>query len=456
MKKLGRSVTVIVFSLFVSSLLLLSTSTPFADPGSNLPSKPYLPSAATLPNADSSLSKKHLDNLMAGELALSRGDLKGAYENYSRVAKETQDPQISRRATEIALVKGDLPLAGQAALLWTQNDPTNLEAKLTVTAILIYSGDLKTGLSFLKQIEALKPQEASDNFLILYKQLEEPVARKHLVDLLEQLKTPNASIALSEIYLFQSEPTKALAYSEQAIKANPNQAQAIILYTQALIANNQLEKAKAFLDAQLQKHPNDTQLKFFYIQFYQAQNALDKAQVQIASLAKMKDLNAAELFMLARLSMEGKSFSQAESLLIRLEKMPEQTDLARYFLGQINEFQSKPKEAIQWYQKVENAPFYGIAHIRASLLYNELKEPTTALSILDNMEVSPQEERSVMLAKIEILASIKEYNKALSVVDLLLKDTPSDAELQTVRAAIVKKIGESAAKTKAPALIRQR
>src|SRR5690606_34584386 len=104
-----------------------------------------------------------------------------------------------------------------------------------------------------------------------------------------------------------------------------------------------------------------------------------------------------------------------------------------------------------------NAPFYGIANIRASLLYNSLKDSTKALAILDSMEVTPEEARSVMLAKIEIFASIQEYNRALSIVDLLLKEMPDDADLQTVRSALVKKISEkSPAKSQAPALIKQR
>ena len=71
-----------------------------------------------------------------------------------------------------------------------------------------------------------------------------------------------------------------------------------------------------------------------------------------------------------------------------------------------------------------------------------LKNPAMALEILDNMDIGPEDERSVILAKIEILASTQQYNKALSLVDGLLEGTPSDVELQSVRDAIAKKIAE--------------
>ena len=129
------------------------------------------------------------------------------------------------------------------------------------------------------------------------------------------------------------------------------------------MANHQLNKAQKFLDAQLQKQPNNVHIQFFYIQFYERQGALSKAQKQLSALSKRQDLNASELFVLARLNMEGKQLNQAENLLKRLDKTStstEQSDLARYFLGKISELQAKPKQAIAWYQQVENPPFYGI------------------------------------------------------------------------------------------------
>lgn len=464
MKKLGRSVTVIVFSFFVSSLLLLSASARFADASHfvSLHQKQINPVGSPTIDSNPSLSKKYLDTLLAGEFALSRGALKTAFENYSWVAKETQDPIVSRRATEIALLLGSLPLAQEEALLWAKTDPKNLEAKLTSAALLIQANNLKLALPFLKQIEDLQPDDAYDQFLLLYKQFEDPTVQGRLIGLLEQLNSKNAYLALSEIYLFQSETEKALTTSQKIMQIDPKLVQGIILYTQSLVANHQLEKAQKFLDTQLQKQPNNVPLQFFYIQFYERQGALNKANKQLSILAKRQDLNASELFVLARLSMEAKSLDQAEDLLKRLEKTStssEQSDLARYFLGKLSELQTKPKQAIEWYQKVETPPFYGISHIRASLLYNDLKDPVTALEILDNMDISSEEERSVILAKIEILASIQQYNKALILIDGLLEKTPSDMELQTVRAAIAQKIAEGqrqTVKNKAPALVKER
>lgn len=478
MKKLGRSITIITFSLFVTSLLVLSGSAPFADsqnPTASPPIEPLalqggvqlrnptesssIPASKAVSPSDSkaSLSKKYLDNLLAAELALSRGDLESALANYSWVAKETQDPKISRRATEIALLYGVLANAQDSALLWAKTDPSNLEAKLTAAAILIRAGDLKQALTFFKQIDTLQPTDGDDQFLILYKQLEDPTDRSRIIGLLEQLQTKNAYIALSEIYLFQSETSKALTNSEKAINLDSNNAHAIILYTQSLVGTNQAEKAKSFLDTQLQKQPNNVLLKFFYIQFYEEQGQPNKGYNQLVSLSKMENLSASELFLLSRLSMEGKWLPEAEILLKKLEKLPDQADLAHYFLGRLSELQSQNAKAIEWYQQVENAPFYGVAHIRASLLYNSMNNPTAALQILNTMEVGPEDERPVALAKVETFIAMQDYTKALMLLDTLLQSTPTDLELQNTRAALAKKIAEEAAtKGKAPALIKQR
>lgn len=474
--------TVITFSLFVTSLILVSGSAPVASStplNTSHPSEPQkeiialeggvktspsteketTPPKAPSPllsgsntNPDPSLPKKYLDNLLAAELALSRGDLEVALANYSWLAKQTQDPKISKRATEIALLYGVLANAQESAILWAKTDPNNLEAKLTAAAILIRANDLKQAALFFKQIDALQPKDGDDQFLILYKQLEDPTDRSRIVELLEQMHTKNAYVALSEIYLFQSEAPKALSNSEKAIGLDPNNSHAIILYTQSLLSTNQVEKAKSFLDAQLQKQPNNLQLKFFYIQFYEEQGDPKKAYNQLVLLTKVDNLSPAELFLLARLSMEGKWLPQAETLLKKLEKEPEQADLAHYFLGRLSEAQSQPEKAIEWYLQVENPPFYGIAHIRASLLYAALKNPTSGLQILNNMELSSEDERPAALAKVEIFIAMEEYTKALALLDVLLQSTPNDADLQNTRAALAKKIAEDSAKNKAPAL----
>ncbi len=468
MKQLGPLMTVSILSLFTTGLLLLSGSTPFSesfDPNhiyylnkiSSKAGTKTLPAPNTSPtietkiqkqsssssNVDASLSKNYLEPLLEAELALSRGDLKIALTNYIRVAKETQDPSISKRATEVALLYGAIPQAQEAAGLWVKSDPSNLEAKLTMAAILIRIGDIKQAAVFFKQIDQLDPAQACDQWLALYKQLEDPLDRAHIVETLEHIQSKNAYLALSQIYLFQSDAQKALTNSHKALESDPTDTQAIIVYTQSLLSTNQIEKAQQFFDAQLQKQPKNIELKLFYIQFYYEQNQPQKAYNQLVLLTKMEGLSAAELFGLARLSMEGHWFAQAKILLEKLEKLPDQSDLARYFLGRLSDLQSNPLEAIEFYQKVQNPPFYIMANIRASLLYNSLKNSTQALTILNNLEANTAEEdRQIAIAKVEVLASIKKYKEALILVNGLMQDTPNDIELIFTRAMLSEKISD--------------
>src|SRR5690606_21209071 len=53
--------------------------------------------------------------LLLGEIAGSRGDLEVSVEAYLHAARQTRDPRVARRATEIALVARDMESATSAA-----------------------------------------------------------------------------------------------------------------------------------------------------------------------------------------------------------------------------------------------------------------------------------------------------------------------------------------------------
>jgi len=397
--------------------------------------------------SDTSLSKNYLEPLLEAELALSRGDLKVALRNYIWVAQETQDPKIGRRATEIALSYGDLTQAQNAAHIWAASDPNNLEAKLTLAAILIRAGDTKGALVYFKQIDMLNPNEATSQWLMLYKQLDDPNDRARISSVLEQIHTKSADAALSQIYLFNSDLQKAIQYSEKAIKLDPNNAQAIIAYAQTLASNNQLAQAIQFMEEKLKKDPKSIPLKLFFVQFCYENDQSKKAYPQVIELTKIEGLGAPELFGLARFSMEAQWFAQARIFLNKLAKLPEQSDLAYYFLARLSDVEAKPQEAIQWYLQVENPPFYMLAHIRASLIYSTiLNNPDKALQTLEQAQSNNSEEaKQLALAKIEIFSSIKRYNEARHLVKMLVQENKSDLDLLFIDAILAARLKDNQA-----------
>ena len=77
------------------------------------------------------LSPQILFQILSADLALQRGEVGAAWNTYSQLARQTRDPRLARRATEIALGGRALNEATQSARLWQELSPESTQASQT-------------------------------------------------------------------------------------------------------------------------------------------------------------------------------------------------------------------------------------------------------------------------------------------------------------------------------------
>ena len=70
--------------------------------------------------------------LTLAEIAAQRGQPHVAVPAFLEVARETKDPRVAQRATEMAWNARFLPAALEAATLWLQADPDSSAARQTL------------------------------------------------------------------------------------------------------------------------------------------------------------------------------------------------------------------------------------------------------------------------------------------------------------------------------------
>jgi len=90
-----------------------------------------------------------LYQLMAAELAAQQGDLGAAYSIYLKLARETRDPRLARRAAELALQGRALQQSLEAAELWRQLAPASKEASKSLALLYASSGRFDDAYSIL-------------------------------------------------------------------------------------------------------------------------------------------------------------------------------------------------------------------------------------------------------------------------------------------------------------------
>lgn len=98
------------------------------------------PAADALPQVD--LTPQLMFQLLASEIAAQRGEVGSAAATYLSMARQTRDPRLARRATELALVERSLDHALPAAELWHELSPNSPIATQTIESLWISTGRL--------------------------------------------------------------------------------------------------------------------------------------------------------------------------------------------------------------------------------------------------------------------------------------------------------------------------
>jgi hypothetical protein len=157
------------------SILLLASWTAFAAPTATEinSSKPV--------TQNRPIPAESLYQMLAAELAITRTQPDIALANYIAAAKQTQDANVAKRATEIALSTASLEIALEPAALWAKLDQNNLEAQITMAAIHLRLLHANKAVPFLEQLQIIKPTQAHQHFLLLNQQLPDKEERAELI-----------------------------------------------------------------------------------------------------------------------------------------------------------------------------------------------------------------------------------------------------------------------------------
>src|SRR5574338_986683 len=86
------------------------------------------------------LTPRTLYELLLAGIAGARGQISLSTQLYLDLARNTRDPRIARRATEVAMFARQFRAAMEAARSWSAADPDSAEAKRVVAGLLVSGG----------------------------------------------------------------------------------------------------------------------------------------------------------------------------------------------------------------------------------------------------------------------------------------------------------------------------
>src|SRR5438552_13754043 len=273
-------------------------------PPESTPPKAPTPDAGLSPDSTApqapkaGLSPELMYRILLGEVALQRGEPALAARAYLEAARETRDPSLAKRATEIAVGARARSLSVESARLWSEIDPSAQRPKQLIAALSGGTGakgfdipgvgnDLKAELERVLAEAATSPAALGDAFLQLNRLLSSEPDKQATLRLVESVAQPYPDLAEARFAVALAADntgltdlsTSAIALKEvdRALILKPGWERAAMLKADILGKRSPAE-AIAYLLDYVKAHPDSKAAAGSLAQFYVQQKRYGEAR----------------------------------------------------------------------------------------------------------------------------------------------------------------------------------
>jgi len=414
--------------------------------------EPALSTTQDIPDFPTDISPPMLYQLMVAEIAFQRGQMDVAVANYLDAAKETNDPNVAERATQLAIYAQDMGAALTAASLWVELDEENPDTHRTYAAILLKIGRAADAVSeYERMIQLMPAEDAPKAYSMVVSQLTREQNHALALSVMEKLvetrkDDPNALFAYAHLAMRHGQFDTALATLDEVLKNEPEWSKAIILRARILAMQGGREQALDYLAGVLKKGGmvKNVEVGITYARMLTEARQLDEALKQFIRLTEISPKNEELHFFAGVLALQLKQTDIAKKHLEKVVKLDSQRAFeANYYLGQVAELEEDYKEAIIRYSSVRRGELYFNAQIRVVALLSEQQKFQQARDHLKSIRpANDQQQIQLYLLEGDVLREARQYDDAKQFYSSILDSRPDETSIRYARALIAEKLGE--------------
>jgi tetratricopeptide (TPR) repeat protein len=396
---------------------------------------------------DVELSEELLFKMMVAEIAVQRGQPHIAVQTYLELARTTRDPRIAQRATEIAWNARFNSAALEAAGIWLQVDPGSAQARQIIAALLVNQAQLADTQPHLEKWIAADRANVGQSFLqlssLLSRHKDRPAVFKLMLALaLPYPDVPEARLAVAQAAWNADELEASLAEARAALKLRPDWELAALFVAQVLQRRSN-EEAAAFLAGFVRDNPNAYDARLAYARVLVNSKNFPEARRQFEALVADNPDNTDIGMAVALLAMQASDYDAAETQLKRLLELNyKDPDVARFYLGQLNEERKRFDEALKWYGSVAQGEQYINAQARyAGVLAKQGRLPEARKHLQQVGGTGSSMQRvQLMQAEAQLLREASAYQEAFELLGQALVWMPDSPDLLYDRAMAAEKV----------------
>ena len=450
-------------ALPLAAALLVAPVAACAQSGLSPAVDPHPPVAGQPAAATGGLTAERMYRILVGDIALQRGEPALAARAYYEVARETRDPALARRATELGVASRQRALALEAARLWSDIEPDAERPRQIIAAYASGTGavpevpsgalDLRAHLErILAETAATSSQAVGEAFMQLNQLLGQETDKAETFRIVTALAKPYPKIAEAHFAVALAAYNTGLtdigmvaaarSAVDQALAIKPGWERAAVLKSEVLAKQSPAD-AIAYLTGFLKDAPDSRPVAGALAQFYVEQNRYADAR---AVLQKLWDQNksARELeFGVATLSFQMKDWATAERLFEDLKAAGYgENGVVEFYLGQVAEETGRLDVAIERYRAVPEGDRGWLAQLRIAAVMGKQKRVADARKYLLELPAVTIEQRvQVRQAEAQLLREAGDNAKAYEVLTKALADHPDQPDLLYDSAMVAEKLG---------------
>jgi tetratricopeptide (TPR) repeat protein len=392
--------------------------------------------------------------LMVADVAAQRGEGALAAREFLAIARETRDPGIARRATEVALAARVHPTAVEAATLWLQLEPGSERAQRILAALKATTGSLAEVREPLQRLVADAANggaNTADALMQLGRLLASQKDRVGVYKLVIDLAAPYAQMPEAHFAVAQAAlgtglgddeiTRRAYAEVDRALELRPGWDRAVLLRAQ-LLSRRSPQEATDWLRKFADEHPEARSVRTAFAQSLLEQRKYADARAVFQKLLD-EDPSALDMqYAVALVSMQMRDYAAAEKNLQALKAAGfGEPGQVQSLLAQVSEEQKRYEEAIDRYREVDEGDRWWGAQMKIATLLGKLGRVDEARKFLDDLPDSdPQQQIQVRQAEAQVLREAGRNVEAFDLLDEGLKANPDNQDLMYDLAMVAEKL----------------
>lgn len=392
------------------------------------------------------ISEDVMYRVFAGEYLGSEGDLEGAVGEYLEAAMESEDPEIARRATRIALAAESWQEAAMAADRWALLAPDSVPAHESAASALLMVGDYFGAEYQLLQILDLL-DDSTDAWLLVSRILARASDPVQADAVLEELLTRRPDADQADVYYARSQLAvssgdlrQAFELARRAVELNPQRTEFLTWAGRIALNIDLKETGLEYIRRAWELAPEEHDLALGYADLLARNGQPDAARRVMEEMPQTPDV------MLSRILFElaDNKRTRAEALFTSFGGMQfDDPQEKAFYQAQAAEALSLRKQAIAYYGEVQDGDRALAAALRRAELIGLEGDLDTARAELARLRLRPDPlviEQS-WLTEARILRELGSREESFDVLDEALVRLPASVPVLYTHSLLAAELG---------------